>query len=128
MPLSAQQRALYARHLLLPEIGEAGQELLLGSIAQVQEGAQEQAAEVAAEYLARAGLQVVAASAGEGQGVPVNLPTPSALQRLAGRPELQLAAAALAGAVSAVESIKQALQLGTSASPLHDISLSPEDV
>jgi hypothetical protein len=94
----------------------------LASSATLPVGAPEGAAHVASEYLSRAGLSL------EKEGIPVELPAADTLSKLSGRPELLHAAAAFAGAISAVESIKRALRLGTCASPLHGITLSPEDV
>ena len=56
MPLDQEQFDRYARHVLLSDVGEAGQERLLGSTVEVRVGP-DSAAEVAAiVYLAAAGV------------------------------------------------------------------------
>jgi hypothetical protein len=79
---------------------------------------------VTVEYLQRAGLTVVAGDS----DVAVEVLDEAKVRELAGRPELVHAAAALAGAVAAVEGIKQVLGLGMRADPLRALSLSSEDV
>lgn len=98
--LTANQRVRHARHLLLAEIGEQGQAALCATQLRPAVGADPRAAEVAADYLARAGVTVAPGAA--------TLPVPSAAEvaALAGDPALLEAAAALAGAFAAVEAIK----------------------
>lgn len=113
-------RIRYARHLLLPEIGEEGQLRLLATHVRVPGEADAGAAEVAREYLVRAGVRVeteVEAGASPspadgGARTPLSLPRAHDLLALAGAPELIEAARALSGALAAVESIKSALALG----------------
>jgi len=62
VPLTARDKLLYARHLLLPQVGHAGQERLCAAELHVAEGADPRAAEVCAEYLARAGCRVAGPS------------------------------------------------------------------
>ena len=50
----ASQRARYSRHLLLPEIGEAGQRKLLSAKVRVIDAANSEVAIVALDYLRRA--------------------------------------------------------------------------
>jgi hypothetical protein len=109
----------YARHLLLADVGEAGQARLLAARVQLEPSADPGAAEVAREYLARAGVQV-----GE-TGALVSLPSREAVSALAGSAFLHEAAAALAGAFAAVEAIKHTLGLGH-AGKLEGFSLSPK--
>jgi len=110
MSLSDSQRARYARHLLLPELGEAGQlRLCAGRVrhaAELDPGA----LAVARDYLARAG--VGASAADDAAEVWLDVSDPA---QLAGRPELIEAARALCGAFAAVEAVKALAGLGTSA-------------
>lgn len=124
MSLTARQRTRYARHLLLPEIGLAGQERLLASTVRVGVGAHARADQVARLYLERAGMTV-----GASAERAVDVADTAAVERVAGVAALVPAAAALAGALGAVEAIKEVLQLGTKGDPtLAGIYLSPEDV
>jgi hypothetical protein len=104
--LSAADKKRFARHVLLTEIGIAGQERLLHSAVSMPEGADARAAEVATDYLQRAGLRV------DPTGSAVGVPEADALRALAGHDELHEAAAALSGAFAAVEAIKRALYVG----------------
>jgi hypothetical protein len=122
MTLGPAQRARYARHLLLPELGEAGQLKLLAARVRPTEGADGEAWEVARDYLARAGVEEDAA-----QGTPVALLDASQLAALAGEPRLTEAAKVLAGALCAVEAIKRFAGLGVPAALPVTFSLSSED-
>ena len=104
--LSPHDRKRYARHLLLAEIGPAGQARLLAQTVALPASADARAAEVAVDYLRRAGVTV-----GE-LGEVVALPDSAAVRALAGRSELHEATAALLGAFAAVEAIKSALAVG----------------
>jgi hypothetical protein len=128
--LAELDRSRYARHLLLPEIGEAGQTRLCATSVRIPESADRLAGEVARDYLMRAGLQVdpTQQETGDRQQATGNhrrgpalaladVPSTSAIGILAGRAELEHAAAALAGAFAAVEVIKAALDLPRSALP-----------
>jgi hypothetical protein len=57
--LSREQAARYARQLLLPEVGRAGQERLLAARVLVRAGAASTAARAAATYLAAAGVGTI---------------------------------------------------------------------
>lgn len=92
--LSREDRVRYARQISLPEIGEAGQ-------LRLAQARIESRHPVAAMYLERAGVGVVAA-AGAGSSMHVE----------PGEPALSEAAAFLSGALSAVEAIKDALGVG----------------
>ena len=105
--LSAADKKRYARQVLLTEIGLAGQARLLQAAVSLPQGADARAAELAADYLQRAGLRV-----DQEAGAEVALPVGDAVRALAGRPELYEAAAALSGAFAAVEAIKHALGVG----------------
>ena len=106
--LSSAQKRRYARHLLLAEIGEAGQERLCAARVRVPDAADARAMAVARAYLERAGLEL--SDGFDARGVePGDV---KAVQALAGRPELEPAAAALLGAFAAVEAIKQVIGAG----------------
>ncbi len=92
MSLTVEQKRRYVRHLLLPEIGAAGQERLCGAAFR---GGGCRAARIAADYLRRAGMRE----------------DPAALP-LAVAPVDDPVIAALAGAFAAVERIKAELGVG----------------
>jgi hypothetical protein len=112
-------RHRHARHLLLSEIGEQGQARLCATRVVFPESADPSAGAVARDYLTRAGLHVAPV------GIIAPVPCAAAIRTLAGRPELEPAAAALAGAFAAVEAIKAALDLPRSELPA-DLSLGGE--
>jgi adenylyltransferase/sulfurtransferase len=125
MSLSDTQRARYARHLLLPELGEAGQLRLCAG--RVRHGADRDpgALGVARDYLARAGVgESAAVDATDAAEVWLDVGDPA---QLAGRPELLEAARALCGAFAAVEAIKALAGLGTSATLGPEQRLSSEE-
>jgi len=126
--LTARERTRYARHLLLPEVGLSGQERLLAAQVRLAGDGHPSAVEVARTYLERAGLKVLASESEETPAVPVA--DVSAVERLAGHQTALLpAAAALAGALSAVEAIKEVLRLGEKGDvTLAEITMVPEDV
>jgi hypothetical protein len=147
MALSDEQRVRYARHLLLPELGEAAQLRLLASHVRFAEGVEVGARGVAEEYLRRAGVGVVGGSVdvdvdvdvhedahahgyvdGDGDGYvdgdgDVLLVGPPELRC---DPSLLEAARALSGAFSAVEAIKALAGIGRPARL--DLELFAEDV
>ncbi len=101
MSLSPAQRRRFVRHLLLPEIGPRGQARLLEAGFEVRSARRGSAGEVAALYLARAGLKAAPEDVG---ATPIELDeTDDPID------------AALAGAWAAVEHVKRVLELGTSA-------------
>ena len=101
MSLSPAQRRRFVRHLLLPEIGPRGQARLLEARFTVRSTDRGSAGEVAALYLARAGLS----PAREGDhATTIELDEPE-----------DPIDAALAGAWAAVEHVKRVLELGKSA-------------
>jgi hypothetical protein len=135
--LTARERTRYARHLLLPEIGLAGQERLLATHVQLAASAHPRASQVARLYLERAGVAVEGEAPPEAREQREVAPEdqrawvadPAAVERLAGSAALVPAAAALAGALGAVEAIKEVLQLGTKGDlTLAGIVMGPEDV
>jgi hypothetical protein len=106
--LSPQQKQRYARQVLLAEIGEAGQLRLCAARVRVGAKSDPRAAAVATDYLLRAGLEVR-----EDTTLPeLLLGDPGAIHALSGASDFEHAAAALAGAYSAVEAIKAALGAG----------------
>ena len=111
----------FARHLLLAEIGPAGQARLCAARVRIADEADARAARVARDYLERAGLEVDAAG-----GDAVEVARAEAVRALAGRAELEEAAAALAGAFAAVEAIKAQLDAGTRAALPAALSLTGE--
>jgi len=119
MSLTPTQRARYARHLLLPEIGEAGQERLLASRVRVSGASGAEA--VARSYLERAGVQL-----GD-TGEQLRVASDARLDALAGSPLLLEAARALAGAFAAVETIKSVVGIGHPSELPEALSLVSED-
>jgi hypothetical protein len=108
--LAEVDRRRFARHLLLAEIGQAGQARLCATRLRASEAADPRAAEVARDYLERAGVRVLTHEEERGrEAQALALPSPAAVRALAGHLELEEAAAALAGAYAAVEAIKGAL-------------------
>ena len=97
MSLDATARRRYARQLLLGEIGEAGQQRLLDARFRSGAGGDADAYAVAADYLAGA------------SGAVLHVPSTSRLMRFAGSPALAEPAAAILGAFSAVEHLKEVL-------------------
>jgi hypothetical protein len=119
----------YARQLLLTEIAEDGQARLCATRAGVPRALDARVAAVACDYLERAGLAVGdERERGTQAGARVELAAfdAEAVRALAGRAELEPAAAALAGAFAAVEAIKEALALGARASLPGGLSLAAE--
>jgi hypothetical protein len=127
MALTESQRARYARHLLLPELAEPGQERLLGARVRFAAGVDREAQAVARGYLERAGV-TVEASQGEPEGLSVDAGDTVRCAALAGRVELLEAARALAGAFAAVEAIKQLAGIGSAGALSPELSLSSEEV
>lgn len=123
-------RRRFARQLLLADVGERGQARLCAHAVRVE--GDERAAETARLYLERAGVMAArdqsSASAGGGDaGHVVEVASRESIRALAGRAELETAAAFLAGAFAAVEEIKRALAVGR-AGDLEGASLiGPED-
>jgi hypothetical protein len=106
--LTEQQIRLYARQVILREIGQAGQaRLCAGRVAITDRDAAQQpgAALVARDYLQRAGVQVAA------DGAPVVFAEAAQVE-----PALQACADWLHGAWAAVETIKRVAGVGSEAS------------
>lgn len=102
MALSGRDRTRYARHLLLTQLGEAGQERLLAAQVVANGDADAGALAVARRYLTRAGVRVSAECASS----PLRVATRDELETMAGHPSLREAARALAGALSAVNTLQ----------------------
>lgn len=94
-------KALYARQLLLPELGLGGQARLATSCVRFAAEADVRVTEVAREYLLRAGVGSAAEHERELAAVSC-----SDVASCAGAPELEDCAAWLLGAWTAVEAIK----------------------
>jgi len=130
--LTESQRRLYARHVLLSELGATGQARLCASEVSIVHDAAPDAAEVAREYLQRAGVRLLPAArpaaepgtAAQGEtpaltltlSIEVEVATRTGVRDLAGDPVLEDCAAWLAGAWAAVEAIKRCAGIGTQAS------------
>jgi hypothetical protein len=121
---SLAQRQRYARHLLLSEIGEAGQARLSAAQVRVRAASDPRAQAVARDYLERAGLTVL--DAGPGAELEVPVPDAQAVRAVAGSEALEEAAATLAGAFAAVEAIKAVLGVGVHAALPAGLSLAKE--
>jgi hypothetical protein len=126
MPLTQTERARYARHLLLPELAEPGQERLLAARVRFDASADSEAAAVAEAYLLRAGV-AVEADANAPDGLRVDIGDAARCAALAGRVELLEAARALAGAFAAVEAIKALAGFGSAGSLSPELSLLSEE-
>ena len=120
MTLESAARRRYARHVLLSEISDAGQETLLAACFRRGDEADENAYAVAAEYLGRAGCRP------NERGDEVRVADTDAVLRFAGSPELAEPAAAVVGAFAAVEHLKAVLGVGTRRDFPSDLSLSTE--
>lgn len=121
MSLDSAARRRYARHVLLVEVGEAGQERLLRARFRPDAGADEDAYAVAAEYLERAGCHA------DARGDTARVPDTETVGKFAGSAELRAPAAAIAGAFAAVEHIKSVLGVGTARRFPPDARLSDRD-
>ena len=133
MGLTAHDRTRYARHLLLPQLGEAGQARLLDTRLRVRGAVDAGVLEVARTYLGRSGVTLVdaptegAPHAGDEHASELALATESEVARVAGRPALVEAARALLGALSAVDAIRTAAGLGTGAGLPEHFAISSEE-
>ena len=111
--LTPEQRRLYARQVLLRELGTAGQARLCARRVALREDGHALATHVARDYLERAGLRVVGEH--ETQDAPIAVGSSAQVQALAGASALEDCAAWLLGAFTAVESIKHCLEVGQAA-------------
>ena len=129
--ISDADQALYARQILLPELGLAGQARLAATEVSFAQTAEPRARAVAHDYLSRAGLASVDSSPGAAASSgrtrrQVELPSCHQLQVLAGEPALEECAAWLAGALAAVELIKASCGAGEPVSLAADFVLATE--
>jgi hypothetical protein len=108
--LTEEQRRLYARQVLLRELGPGGQARLCQSRVALGAGADPRAARVAHDYLQRAGLRVTGDR--DASVVPVALPPAERVREVAGEPALVDCAAWLLGALAAVEAVKLCAGVG----------------
>jgi hypothetical protein len=135
--LSGRDRSRYARHLLLPQLGEAGQERLLAAHVCANGDADPGALAVAQCYLARAGVgrteRARSETGGEpGEPVPADdrcasplrVATSTEVSAMAGVPALHEAARALSGALSAVDAMLSVV--GLSGSTLSGARVKPQ--
>lgn len=106
MSLTPEDRVRYSRQILLPEIGQSGQERLCNASFAFSSDLDEEAAKIAAVYLQRAGLALDPASPRK-----VSAPARNALDVMAREPGTEHAVAAVTGALAAVETIKSVLGL-----------------
>lgn len=121
--LTDEQRRLYARQVLLHELGIAGQARLCASRVAVREGGDALATRVTRDYVQRAGLLL-----DDEASVELTLPMPGDVQTLAGDPALRDCAAWLAGAFAAVETIKRCVEVGRRAQLDPELRLNAEVV
>ena len=105
MGLAPADRRRFARHLALPELGEAGQARILGARVALAGGGDPGAREVAALYLTRSGATIIGARPSPGDVVVPSFDE-AAVVAIAGDPLLLEAARGLAGALTAVEALK----------------------
>jgi hypothetical protein len=140
--LSDADKQLYARQILLSELGLAGQERLASASFRVAGDADPRVSLVARDYLARAGVgaqagtrdsneSVVTRDSNESLGpgaatVYVSAASAQDVARLAGDPALEGCAGWLLGAFAAVEAIKAAAGVGTPAALETDFVLARE--
>jgi hypothetical protein len=110
--LSDADKALYARQILLSELGLAGQERLAEAEVRIAAGTDSRVTMVARDYLTRAGV-----AGGVQRTAALDLPTVTQLdvERTAGDGALEDCAAWLLGSFAAVEVIKAAAGVGTPA-------------
>lgn len=112
--MDADAHRRFARQISLAEVGAAGQARLCAHVVRVE--GDPRAAEVAATYLARAGVRIAResddGSVDAGSARRLHVGSEADVAALAGRAELEVAAAFLAGAFAAVEEIKRTLEVG----------------
>jgi len=120
LSLDAAARRRYARQLLLGEIGDAGQERLLGAGFRPGADFDAGAYAVAAEYLERAGCSAMES------GAELLLPSAGAVMQFAGSSALAEPAAAIMGAFAAVEHLKEVLGIAAARELPAELRLSNE--
>ncbi len=119
MSLSPAAKQRYARQTLLREIGEEGQARLLCARFGRDESSDIQAYATAADYLRRAGCEE------DPSAEPLPVPSEQAIDAFAGgEPLYREAASTILGALSAVEFLKDVLQLPEGRALPLDLTLS----
>jgi hypothetical protein len=124
--LTEEQRRLYARQVLLRELGTAGQARLCESKVVISDDGHALATRVARDYLERAGVALHGEPSSDATSVAVA--TSERVQALAGAAELADCAAWLLGAWTAVETIKRCIQVGKEAELDPELVLNAEVV
>lgn len=114
--MTPEERRLFARQVSVLEIGVAGQERILGSRVRAAEGADARVARSALDHATRAGALL------DAEAEPIASATQSDVERIAGRPELEDAAAFFLGALGALEHVRRTV-LGADVPPLLPITL-----
>ncbi len=112
--MSAPSPRRFARHVILPEVGKAGQARLEATAVAIT--GDDRAAAIARLYLKRAGVPV------EDGGRPT-----ARVEVVPGRPALAEAAAAIGGAWTALEAMKASLGVGRPARPAPPLALGSGD-
>lgn len=118
--MTPEQRRAFARHLSLAEIGEPGQERLLGTRVRAASGTDARVARWAEEYVTRAGARWDVRTA-----EPVVSASSAEVRATAGREALEEAAAFLLGALGALEHVRRTV-LPPGARPLVPFALATE--
>lgn len=121
MSLTPAERARYARHTLLPEIGITGQTKLCAAHVRIHASADPQAALITRDYLTRAGVTVQSEAP-----ITATVASTQDVNQLAGD-ELRHASQMLVGAFAAVEVIKALVGSGTPAQLPAGFRLSSEE-
>jgi len=126
MSLSSSDRARYARHLLLSQLGEAGQERLLAARVGVRADVPPDVGvlQVARAYLSRAGVQL---GSHDDASHIVSLPSARDVATTATIPELEPAARALLGALAAVRAVQDIAELPSRAPQTLPFAISSEE-
>jgi hypothetical protein len=124
--LTDEQRRLYARQVLLRELGMAGQARLCESKVVLAQGGDALVTRVCHDYLERAGLALHGESSQDATAIAV--PSSERVQTLAGTAALADCAAWLLGAWTAVETIKRCVQVGREAELDPELVLNAEVV
>ena len=119
--ISDGDKALYARQILLPELGFEGQARLAETAVRFDARADARVCAVAREYLQRAGVPVR-----KDASVVLAAASGSELAAHAGEPELEECAAWLLGALTAVEAIKVSVGAGAPVALDAEFSLAAE--
>ena len=122
--LTDDQKRLYARHILLEQLGASGQARLCAAHVKLGPEADARAAAVALDYLARAGVR--ASESASDESLELGVGSTAAIEQLAGDPALHECAAWLNGAYAAVEAIKRIAGVGSPGRLDADLSLISE--